>query len=105
MPWVDRYRVFPRIVLILYILAVGLTLEWYIDFDIKYQSLCNAPTLEILLDRGVPIKDAERIACTVVSAVGRPNGYTALMSVLVGAGAGIFGFYVTSGVATRKEDK
>ena len=106
MNWIDSWRIFPRIVLVLYMVALGITLEWYLDFDIIYQEQCDSNTLKLLLDKEVKLEEARDIACTIVSAVGRPAGYTALMSVLVGAGAGIFGLYVNSGGnSLRKEDK
>jgi hypothetical protein len=103
---VDSFRVFPRAVLILYMLAIGHTLSWYLDFDIKYQTKCDEKTLIALLDRDIGFEDAKREACTIVTAVGRPSGYTTLVSVMIGAGAGVFGFYVNSGnIGTRKEEK
>jgi|VirMetMinimDraft_7_1064189.scaffolds.fasta_scaffold94816_3 hypothetical protein len=101
--WIDSLRIFPRVVLVLYMIAVGTSLDWYLSFDIVYKTECDANTLTALLDRKIGLEEAERISCTITDAVGRPAGYTALMSVLIGAGAGIFGLYVNSG--SRKEDK
>jgi len=103
MHWIDSFRIFPRIVLVLYIAALWVCLNWYLDFDIIYQKECDPSTLTLLLDRNIPLKDSRDIACTTTAAVGRPHGYTALMSVLVTAGAGIFGLYVNSGRTSRKE--
>jgi len=105
MHWIDKFRIFPRIVLIGYMLALALSLQWYLDFDIIYKRECQAATLSLLLDKKIPIAEAERISCSITDAVGRPDGYTALMSVLIGAGAGIFSFYVNSGTTSRKEEK
>ena len=102
--WIDSLRIFPRIVLVLYMVAMGYALDWYLEFEVLYEKRCDAPTLKTLLDEKIPIERAEPIACPIVDTIGRPTGYTALLSVLVGAGAGIFGFYVNSG-GRRKENE
>lgn len=97
MTWADKHRLFPRIVLIGYMLSLGLALEWYLSFEVKYETRCDSSTLSVLLDRGVEVEKAHLMSCPVVGVVGQPTGYTALMSTLVGSGAAIFGFYVNSG--------
>ena len=101
MNWIDRWRVFPRIVLIGYMLALYLTLNWYLALEPRYQTSCDSNTLKVLLDKGASIEQAREVACTVVDVVAQPNGYTALISVLVGASAAIFSFYVNSGPARK----
>ena len=81
--------------------AIGVSLHWYLDFDIIYKQECDVGALTLLLDKDLSLEVAEDISCTTTDAIGRPHGYTALMSVLFGAGAGIFGLYVNSG---RKDD-
>jgi hypothetical protein len=95
--WIDKLRIFPRIVLVSYMLSLGISLEWYLDFEVKYQTQCDSNTLRVLLDNGTKLELAQSIACTTVDTIGHPTGYTALMSTLVGSGAAIFGFYVNSG--------
>jgi hypothetical protein len=101
MHWIDKYRVFPRVVLVGYMLALALSLQWYFAFEIKYQTQCDAKTIDVLLASGSDLKTAQSIACTTVDVIGQPNGYTALMSVLTGSAAAIFSFYVSSGPARK----
>ena len=101
---IDAYRIFPRVVLLLYVILVGSVVDWYLNFNVKYTKDCDHQTLELLLEKDVKLERAEQTACTVTGVVGRPMGYTALVSTIVGAGAGIFGFYVNSGRRWREED-
>lgn len=94
---IDAYRLFPRITLIAFILSVGITMQWYFDFPNQYIIECNADLFTNLIDRNIPLKDAESIACKAVGVIDRPTGYTALTSVLIGASAGVFGFYANTG--------
>ena len=101
MLWIDKWRVFPRLVLICYVLGCGAALNWYFNFEVQYEVVCAAPVMQVILDSGAKLDKAELIACTKVSVHGHPTGYTALMSTLVGAGAAIFGLYVNSGPARK----
>ena len=94
---IDAYRIIPRLILIGYMLAVGLAINWYFNFEVKYVTQCDSSVMKVLLDEGASIEQAESIACTVKDVIGQPTGYTALFSALVGAGAGIFGFYSATG--------
>ncbi len=101
MEWIDKLRIFPRVALVCYFVGCGTALDWYFDFEVKYETRCDSNVLKVLLDEGVALGISQAIACPVVGVVGQPVGYTALMSTLVGAGAAIFGLYVNSG---RKEE-
>lgn len=103
MHWIDKFRIFPRIVLIGYMVSLALALQWYFNFEIKYETRCDAKTMEVLIDKGVDLPKATEIACPVVNVIGQPNGYTALMSVLTGSAAAIFSFYVNTGAARKEE--
>lgn len=96
--FLDSLRIFPRVILLCYIIAVGVALDWYFDFEVKYVVNCNAEVMQVVLKEAPgKIEVARSIACTEVDVIARPVGYTALMSVLVGAGAGIFGLYMNTG--------
>lgn len=94
----DQLRIIPRVIIIGYICSVGLALDWYFDFDVRYVQQCDAGVMQVVLKEAPgEIELAKSIACTDKDVIAQPNGYTALMATLVGAGAGIFGFYVNSG--------
>ena len=101
---IDAYRVIPRMMLLGYTLAVGMTISWYFNFDVKYVTFCDSSVMKVLLDEGTSIEQAKGIACTVKDVVGQPTGYTALVTALIGAGAGIFGFYSATGRRWEKKD-
>lgn len=94
---IDAYRIFPRITLLVFIFAVGITMQWYFNFPNQYIVECNTELFIKLVDRSIPIKQAEEIACKATGVIDRPAGYTALTSVLIGASAGVFGFYANTG--------
>jgi hypothetical protein len=97
----NDYRVIPRLLVVLWILLIYSAYSWYIDYEIVYKTQCDAKVLELLIEKGH--KNPEAVACTTTEAIGRPNGYTVLLSTLFGAGTGIFGLYVNSG-GRRNED-
>lgn len=92
----DAYRVFPRLVLFFYIIAIGIITDWYLDFEVKYTTECDHKVLELVLEKE-ELNKAREAACSITGVVGRPGGYTALVSAFIGAGAAVFGFYVNSG--------
>lgn len=101
----DMFRVFPRLVLLVYVIGLMISFNWYISFDIKPQIECEAQVLEVILDKGYNLDDAKEIACKQVGSIGRPTGYTALLSTMFGAGAVIFGFYTNSGWRWKPKDE
>ena len=99
--YIDKLRVIPRLLVLSYMLAVGLSLNWYFDFEVKYVQKCDSAVMHVVLQqKDATIELAKSVACTDVDVIAQPLGYTALMATLVGAGAGIFGFYVNSGGST-----
>lgn len=94
---IDMFRVFPRIVLIVYVIGLIVSVKWYLGYEVKPEIRCDAAVMQTVLTNGGSIKDAELLACRQVGVIGRPAGYTALISTLVGAGAVMFGFYTNSG--------
>jgi hypothetical protein len=94
---IDAYRVFPRILIIAWMWSVGLTLHWYIDFPTYPIIQCSENVFNAATQAGASIAQAESIACRQTGVVDRPAGYTALLSVLIGASAGVFGLYTNTG--------
>lgn len=101
---IEKYRIFPRLVLILYLVAVGVSLEWYFDFPTTFETQCDSNTLRVLMENNIEVDKATSIACSNKNVIGRPGGYTALVTILIGAGTGIFGFYVNTGVNSSRKD-
>ena len=98
---INAYRVFPRIFLLCFTLATGLSISWYLEFPIEYKVTCNQELVLGLVDRGIPIEEAESIGCRPVEVIGRPIGYTGLIASLVGACGMVFSFYTTSGPSSK----
>ena len=94
---IDAYRVFPRIVLMLFVLAVGTSLDWYLSYEIQFTRACDVKVLTLLLDKDIELDIAKGIACPITEVIERPSGYTFLLSTLIGSSAAIFGFYLNSG--------
>lgn len=98
-------RIFPRLFLILYALGASVVVDWYLEFETIPIVTCDSAMMQVLLSQGTELALAERISCRTSGIIGRPGGYTALVSTIVGAGAGVFGFYVNSGWNWRREEK
>jgi hypothetical protein len=94
---IDAMRVVPRIILALYTYGLYRIVEWYIEFELLYTTKCDSATLNVLMSNGVPLDQAQAIACSVSEVIGHPNGYTALVATMVGAAAVVFGLYSRSG--------
>ena len=94
---IDAYRLFPRILIIAWMWSVGVTLDWYIDFPTIPVIECNERMFKEAIESGANIDSAESMACRQTGVVDRPTGYTALLSVLIGASAGVFGLYTNTG--------
>lgn len=94
---IDAYRVFPRIVLLGFMISVGVITNWYLSFEDVPIIECNETLLLGLLERNVSLVEAQMVACKQTGVVDRPFGYTTLVSVFIGASAGVFGFYVGTG--------
>ena len=101
----NRYRIFPRIFLVCFTLATGVSIQWYLSFPIEYRVVCNEVLLLGLVDRNVELVEATSVSCRPTEVIGRPGGYTALISTLVGACGLVFSFYASSGNPPRREVK
>lgn len=93
----DMFRIFPRAVLIVYTVGLIISVNWYISFEEVPEIRCDAAVMQVVLDKGEDMKTAELLACRQVDVIGRPVGYTALITTMFGAGAVFFGFYTNSG--------
>lgn len=93
----DMYRVFPRLVLITYVIGLSISVNWYLSYDVKPEIKCDSAVMQVVLTNGGDINQAELLACRQIGVIGRPVGYTALLSTMFGAGAVFFGFYTNSG--------
>jgi len=94
---IDAMRVVPRLVLAGYMYVVYTIIKWYIEFEIVITHECDSNTLKVLLDSGILVDAAKDIACSPSAILGRPDGYTVLVTVMVGASAAVFGMYTNSG--------
>ena len=94
---IDAYRVFPRIVLLSFMISVGVIMSWYLSFEDKPVVECNDTLMLGLLEKGHTLVAAEKVACRQVGVIDRPLGYTTLVSVFIGASAAVFGFYAGTG--------
>lgn len=94
---IDALRVVPRLMVGLYGYGLYRIVQWYIDFELQVTTKCDSASLNVLMREGVPVEEASAIACTIDSVIGHPMGYTALVTVMVGAAAVVFGLYANSG--------
>lgn len=96
--FIYKHRVVPRIMLFLYAILLCITLVWYLDFPVEYQVRTDAQLVQVLIDAGKSPDTAVLMASTKVEAIGRPHGYTALLSAMFAAAPFMFGFYVNGRV-------
>lgn len=94
---IDALRLVPRLIMAMYAMGLYWIVKWYIDYELQYKTTCDSATLNVLLREDVPIVEAQAIACSVTEVIGHPNGYTALVSTMVGVAAVVFGLYANSG--------
>lgn len=102
---IDMYRIFPRIVLIVYIVGLIVSVNWYVSYEVTAEIKCDAAVMQVIISEGEDVTKAEAIACRQVGVIGRPVGYTALITTMFGAGAVFFGFYTNSGWRWHVEEK
>ena len=95
--YLDMFRIFPRMVLVVYTVGLIMSVNWYISYKEVPEIKCDAAVMQVVLNKGESIKTAELLACRQVGVIGRPVGYTALIPTMFGAGAVFFGFYTNSG--------
>jgi len=100
----NKYRIFPRVFLVLFTIATGVSINWYLSFPVTYQIECNDKLMLGLLDRGIGIDAAEAASCRTVDVIGRPSGYTFLINSLIGSCSVVFAFYVNSGSTTKPKE-
>lgn len=93
----DTFRIVPRLLIGMYAGLIYWIIDWYLSFETQVVTKCDSATLNVLLKESVPLAEAKDIACSVSSIIGHPNGYTVLVSTIVGAAAAVFGLYLNSG--------
>lgn len=60
----------------------------------KYKMECNVALVQTFLEHSKSVEQARELSCWPVEAIGRPHGYTALLSTMVLAGPFVFSVYV-----------
>lgn len=85
--WVDAWRVFPRLMVVMYMVLVYRVVEWYMKLD----------------DHIIPGCVSQSIADCVVQAPS--TQHAALVTAVIGFSAAIFGFYANSGKQKRVPPK
>ncbi len=96
--WIYKNRVIPRAILFAYMITLAITLKWYTDFPIVYQTQTNTALVSVLLKEGTDPTTAVELATSKVQVIGRPTGYTVLLSSMFAAAPFIFGVYVNGRV-------
>lgn len=94
----DAWRVVPRIGLLAYGFLVYQLYTWFSSIQTFVKTSCDAKVLETLLSAGIPLTEAQEIACTVIDIVGGPTGaQTTFVTTIVGLSAAVFGLYTNTG--------
>lgn len=81
-----------------YALLLVITLNWYLSFPVEFRTETNPQLVSVLIDAGKSPDEAVMLATTKVEAIGRPHGYTALLSAMFAAAPFIFGVYINGKV-------
>lgn len=103
--FIYRNRIIPRMVLFAYAFTLGITLNWYLDFPAEYRVETDAELVSVLITAGKTPEDAVALSTKRVEVIGRPHGYTALLSAMFAAAPFVFGVYVNGRVETNVEYK
>lgn len=85
----------------MYAALCAATLYWYVSFPLEYKVDCDPAVVEILLVQGISVQRAMELGCTKTEVIGRPHGYTALLSAMFGAAPFMYKVYVGG----RREDE
>lgn len=94
---IDAWRIVPRVILVAYGSLVWYLTQWYLSIETFTKTECSADVLKVLLDKNIPLEQAQHIACTVVDTVGGPtNGYTVLVTTICGLSTLVIGLYHNS---------
>ena len=95
---IDAFRIVPRLILTMYGLLIYELYVWYTSIETLVQNKCDAALLQILVDHGETMFDAQTLACQVVDHVGGPTvAQTAFVTTVVGLATPLFAFYANTG--------
>lgn len=94
----DAWRVFPRFLVIMYMILVTYLVKWFFEVKTYAKVQCDAAVMEKLLAANVPLDRASEIACRTIDIIGGPTTtHTILVTTICGLSAAIFGMYTSSG--------
>lgn len=100
---IDAWRVIPRAIVAMYGFMIYKLFQWYTDIPTHEETSCDDALIRTLIESGMDMERAMEMACTVVDTVGGPTGsQTSFVTVIIGLSSAMFGFYVNSGGAWRK---
>lgn len=95
---IDKLRVVPRILVMLYIYLVYRLVTWYTSITTEIKTQCDSALIKLLMDSGMTVEDASNLACTIADSVGGPTpAQTTFVTAIIGLSTAIFKFYVDSG--------
>lgn len=96
--WVDAWRIFPRLFVLLYGFLVSYVVLWFISIKTYVTTQCDVAMITTLMEKGLSFVDAKTAACTIIAVVGGPTTqHAALVTTICGLATVIFGFYTNSG--------
>lgn len=95
---IDSLRVFPRLLVLGYIIWIFVLVNWYFNIPTHEKTTCEPEVLQTMLDNGASIEQAKETACSVTDVVGGATAEnTSFVTIICGLSSAIFGFYVKSG--------
>ena len=95
---VDAWRIIPRVMLLAYGALVMNMYMWYKSIPTFIQEKCDAAVLQLFIQGGMALQQAQSLACTVVDVVGGPTAaQSTFITTIIGLSAGIFGLYTATG--------
>jgi len=95
---IDAFRIIPRLILTIYGVLMYNLYHWLTDMTTIAQKQCDAAVLQLLLDHGEKLLQAESVACTIVDMVGGPTmSQAAFVTTIIGLATPLFAFYVSTG--------
>lgn len=94
----DAWRVFPRFLVIMYMVMVAYVIKWFFSVPTYNKVECDATILEKLLQANIPLEKAQLLACHTIDIIGGPaTNHTILVTTICGLAAAVFGLYTSSG--------
>lgn len=94
----DAWRIFPRFLVLMYIILVGFLTKWFFEVKTFAKVQCDPTVLEKLITANIPLDQAQILACHTVDIIGGPTTmHTFLVTTICGLSAAIFGMYTNSG--------